>query len=142
MQDAGGADMQKRMLKLNNDLARSAACRYINDAPDGYVVTIAEPTRSLDANARLHAILTDIAREAKYNNQRRGVEFWKGLFVSGWQIATGQKPEIVPGLEGEFVNVRESTTTLTPRRIAELMEYIEAWAAMNGIKLTGEKDDD
>ena len=34
--------MSKRILKLTGNLARQAACRYINEAPEGHVVTIAE----------------------------------------------------------------------------------------------------
>lgn len=65
--------------------------------------------------------------------KRRCIEFWKGLFVSGWQIATGQKAEIIPGLEGEFINIRESTTTLSVKRMACLIEYVQAWAVMNEV---------
>lgn len=128
--------MTKRILKITGEAARKAACREILAAPEGYVVRITEPTRSLDQNAKLHAILSDIANQAQYHGKKRSVEFWKGLFVSGWQIATGERPEIVPGLEGEFINIRESTTTLTVGRMASLIEYITAWAAMNDIRLT------
>jgi hypothetical protein len=67
---------------------------------------------------------------------RRSVEFWKGLFVSGWQIATGKNPEIVPGLEGEFINIRESTTTMSVRKLSSMMEYVIAWSIDNGVQLT------
>jgi hypothetical protein len=112
------------------------AIQAVKDAPDGYVVEIKEPTRKLSQNAKLHAILTDISRQAKYMGKNRSVEFWKGLFVSGWQIATGEKPEIVPGLEGEFINIRESTTTMSVRNLSSLMEYMIAWSIDNGVQLT------
>jgi hypothetical protein len=119
----------KKILILTGDVAREAAKRYIDAAPDGFAVTIGEKTRSLEQNALLHALLQDIADKHQYANKKRSPEFWKGLFVSGWMIATGQKPEIIPGLEGEFINIRESTTTLTPKRISDLIEYIHAWQA-------------
>lgn len=128
--------MSRRILKLTGNLARQAACRYINDAPDGYIFRLTPETRTLDQNAKLHAMLTDISKQAKYLGAKRDVEFWKGLFVSGWQIATGEKPEIVPGLEGEFINIRESTTTIGIRRMASLIEYVQAWAAMNEIQMS------
>jgi hypothetical protein len=40
------------------------AIQAIKDAPDGYVVEIKEPTRKLSQNAKFHAILTDISRQA------------------------------------------------------------------------------
>ena len=99
-----------------------------------------DPTRTLEANARLHAMLTDIARQAQYMGKPRTVEFWKGLFVSGWAIATGQRPEIVPGLEGEFIAIRESTATMSGKRLASVMEYIEAWAINEGVRFRAPED--
>ena len=128
--------MKKTILKITGEAARKAACREVLAAPEGHIVRITPETRSLDQNAKLHAMLTDISRQAKYLGAKRDVEFWKGLFVSGWQIATGEKPEIVPGLEGEFINIRESTTTIGIRRMASLIEYIQAWAAMNGVVMS------
>lgn len=128
--------MSKIILKLTGEAAKKAACREILAAPEGHIVRITPETRTLDQNAKLHAMLTDISRQATYLGAKRDLEFWKGLFVSGWQIATGEKPEIVPGLEGEFVNIRESTTTLGIRRMASMIEYIQAWAAMNEIRFT------
>lgn len=127
--------MNKRIWKLTGEVAKKAACREILAAPEGYVVTLAEATRNLEQNAKLHAILSDISRQSKYHGKNRSVDFWKGVFVSGWQIAIGETPEIVPGLEGEFINIRESTTTLSIKRMASLIEYINAWCAMNGVKL-------
>ena len=128
--------MKKIILKITGEAARKAACREVLAAPEGHIVRITPETRSLDQNAKLHAMLTDISRQAKYLGAKRDVEFWKGLFVSGWQIATGEKPEIVPGLEGEFINIRESTTTIGIRRMASLIEYVQAWAAMNGVVMS------
>lgn len=128
--------MKKIILKITGEAARKAACREVLAAPEGHIVRITPETRSLDQNAKLHAMLTDISRQAKYLGAKRDVEFWKGLFVSGWQIATGEKPEIVPGLENEFVNIRESTTTLGIKRMASLIEYVQAWAAMSGVVMS------
>ena len=99
-----------------------------------------DPTRTLEQNARLHAMLTDIARQAQYMGKPRSVEVWKGIFVSGWAIATGQNPEIIPGLENEFIAIRESTATMSGKRLASVMEYIEAYCAMNEIRLSAPED--
>jgi hypothetical protein len=124
---------EKKIFKFAHKEARRRAADFCLSAPDGWVARFSEPTRSLDQNAKLHAMLTDISRQLTYHGSQRSVEFWKGLFVSGWQIATGEKPEIVPGLEGEFINIRESTTTLTVRRMASLIEYIMAYGSSNGV---------
>lgn len=131
----------KRTLTITGEVARKAICNHVMAADEGYIVTIAEPSRNLEQNAKLHAVLSDIAKQVDYHGKRRSVEFWKGVFVSGWQIATGEKPEIVPGLEGEFINIRESTTTLSIRRMASLIEYISAWCAMSEVKLNDQIKD-
>ena len=127
----------RKTLKLTGDLARQAACRYIMQAHDGYTVTIGEQSRSAEANARLHAMISDVAAQIEYMGKKRSVEFWKGLFVSGWEIATEQKPEIVAGIEGEFINIRQSTTKLSGRKMADLMQYIEAYGVSNGVRFGG-----
>lgn len=124
------------VIRLTSPAARQAAMRQISQAPEGYVCIVKEATRSLEANARLHAMLTDIRNQCEYMGKRRTVEFWKGLFVSGWQIATGQSPEIVPGLEGEFINIRESTATMSGKKIWSVMDYVEAWAVDNGVRFS------
>lgn len=102
-------------------------------------LSVKRETRSLEANARLHAMIADVAKQKLYLGHKRDIQFWKGLFVSGWEIATGQKPEIVPGLEGEFINIRESTTTMSGKKIAGVMEYLEAWGTMNGVVFSAPK---
>jgi hypothetical protein len=42
-------------------------------------------------------------------------------------MATKEGSEMVPGLEGEFVNVRESTALMSKRRGASLIDYAEAF---------------
>lgn len=125
--------MSKRILKLTGSLARQAACRYINEAPEGHVVTIAEPTRSLEQNAMLHPLLTDISRQVEWMGKKRPMLQWKTIMVSAHAIATGQPAEMVIGIEGEVVNLRESTAAMSTRRFSSLVEYVLAWGAQNGV---------
>ncbi len=126
--------------RLVSDEVRRHAARQVLAAPLGKVVEIKDPTRSLDANARFHAMLTDVSRQAEYMGKRRSTEFWKALFVSAWSVATGRNPDIAPGLEGEAIVIRESTATMSGRKLSEVMEYIEAYCAMNGIKLSAREE--
>lgn len=56
------------------------------------------------------------------------------IFVSGHRIATGGEAEMAIGLEGEVINLRESTAKMSIKRLSSLIEYITAWAAENGVK--------
>ena len=97
-------------------------------------ITIEPITRSMEQNAKLHAMLADISKDKTFNNQKLTLEQWKMLFVSGHAIATGGQAKMAIGLEGEVVNLRESTAKMSVARCASLIEYIQAWAAMNGVR--------
>lgn len=122
-------------IHLTNDLRRQAAKREIDTAPDGYTVEIKERTRTADQNAALHAMLTDISRQKDWAGKKRSVDEWKCLMVSGHRIALKQAGEVIPGIEGEFVQLRKSTTAMGVKELGSLLEYVSAWAAMNDVKL-------
>ena len=120
---------------LAHDLARSRAIEAIRTAPAGWRVDIRAPRRSLDQNAKFHAICSDLERHgAQWAGKPRKAEAWKVLLVSGHAVATKEPAEIVPGLENEFVNIRESTAAMTRQRGASLIEYALAFCAALGVK--------
>lgn len=55
----------------------------------------------------------------------------------GHAIATGGSADLVTGLEGETVNIRESTAKMSVARMASLIEYVLAWAANNDFEVNG-----
>ena len=95
-------------------------------APDGWVVLITEPKRTLAQNALLHALLQELEGR-EWFGKPRSLDDWKMLMVSGHAMATKRDAEIVPGVEGELVALRESTANMTKPRLSSLVEYIKAW---------------
>ncbi|MDX3926783.1 MAG: recombination protein NinB [Shinella sp.] len=121
---------------LINDHVRRNALAAVNTAPDGFSVSISEPKRSLDQNAYFHAIVGDIARSpVKWAGKRRNSDEWKALLISGHAVATQKQGEVIPGLEGEFVAIRESSARMSVRRAASLIEYTLAFCAAHNIEL-------
>ena len=93
--------------------------------------------RTLSQNGKFHAICGDVEKSGfSYLGKARSAQQWKVLFVSGHAIATGESVEMVPGLEGEYVNLRESTAAMLKERKSSLIEYTLAWCAMNDVRLT------
>ena len=113
-------------------LAWEAAGKLL-EAHESICVEVREKNRTLEQNAKLHAMLSDIAQQATWQGDRMDVDGWKNLFVSGHTIATKEPYKLVMGLEGELVNVRERTSKMGVRRLASLIEYVGAWAAENGV---------
>lgn len=115
--------------------ARRRAMACVAEAPDGFVVEVREPRRSGDQNAKFHALCSDLAAsDVTWGGKRRTLAQWKVLLVSGHAIATKEGAEMVPGLEGEFVNLRESTAAMSKKRGASLIEYALAFCATNGLE--------
>lgn len=130
---------------LVNERVRNNAIEALRNAPDNYVVTIAEPLRTLDQNAMFHAICSDIAKSGLiFARKPRTAAVWKVLLISAHAEATkgenGEKGnEVVPGLEGEFVNIRESSALMSVRRANSLISYTLAFCDTNQIPLTETK---
>lgn len=99
------------------------------------ILEIRPETRSSAQNRYLHAIFGDVAQQAEWMGKKRTAAEWKVLFCSGHAVATKCGAELIPGLEGEFLNVRESTAKMGKARMASLLEYTLAWCAMNGVML-------
>ena len=124
---------------IRTDHARRAAVSYVASVPVDddrpMVVQIKEMTRNDEQNKKFHAMCGDVAAQALFAGRKLKPAQWKVLFISGHSIATGAGAEIVPGLEGEFCNIRESSAAMGVRRMASLIEYVTAWAMNNGVKL-------
>ncbi|MND54126.1 NinB protein [compost metagenome] len=128
---------QKRNYIIINDRVRDNAIQEIIKAPVGSAVSVGPGTRSISQNDKFHAICSDIAKShMTWAGKRRRADEWKVLLVSGHTKATQGEVEFVPGLEGEFVNIRESTACMSPSRAASLITYAIAFCDQNGIHLT------
>lgn len=126
----------KQLFILRNEAIRRRAMEAVWNAGDNYRVVISEENRTLEQNAKFHAITSDIARSGHHwLGKKRTAAEWKVLLVSGHAVATKEGSEIVPGLEGEFVSLRESTALMSKKRGASLIEYTLAFAAMNDIRI-------
>jgi hypothetical protein len=121
--------MSQRFI-LAHDLARRRAVAAVAEAPEGYVITIAEPKRSGAINAALHAKLTEIAAGREWAGKRWPMEVWKRLLVAAWSRANGEAITLLPALDGAGVDiVQRHTSTMTQRQVSKLLSYVEAWDA-------------
>ena len=128
--------MAKKVYILANPIARNNCLEAVKTAQDGYKVTIAPAGRSLDQNALFHGLCGKLGKAGVvWAGKPRGEQAWKVLLVSGHSVVTKQEVEIVPGLEGEFVNIRESTAQMSKERGTSLIEYTIAHCVANGVNL-------
>jgi hypothetical protein len=101
------------------------------------VLELKPATRSLAENALLHALLTDISKQVEWAGQKRDVETWKRLLTAAWCRAIGEQVELLPAIDGHgFDIVFRRTSKLTVAECAELIEFIQAWAADKGVRFS------
>ena len=124
----------KRFFILAHELARRNAQQAVLEAPTGYVVEIKPKNRTLEQNAKIHALIQDISREVVWANKVQTVETWKRLLTAAWLRARGEPVEMLPAIDGHGVDiVFRPTSKLTVEEMSEFIEYIQAWAAEQGI---------
>ena len=117
-------------ISLNSPTLRQFAASYILDAaPDGCVVSFKEPTRSLEQNSRLWAMLSEIAEQVEWYGKRLTAEDWKTVFT-----ASLRQTRVVPTIDGDgFVPLGMSTSKMSVAEMSALMELIEAFGAQRGV---------
>jgi hypothetical protein len=134
--------MSRRVFFLEHQVARRRAAQAIAEADVGDKVTIEPKKRTDDQNRRFHWLCGLLAKSAvTWAGKKRTAVQWKVLMVSGHAVATGEGAEMVPGVEGEFVNLRESTALMSVRRGTSLIEYTQAFMVDKDIEIPVFEDD-
>ena len=95
------------------------------------VVEVKKETRSLEQNARMWAMLTDVSKQVVWYGRKLTPEDWKHVFT-----ASLTKQEVVPGIDGGFVVLGKSTSQMTKAEMSELQELMQAFGAQQGVKFT------
>lgn len=119
----------KQLFRLVTPTARQMASRAVIQAPDGFVCEIKPRTRSLDANAKMWAMLTDISRQVEWYGQHLTNEEWKDVMT-----AALKRQKVVPGLEGGFVVIGARTRNMTVKEMSEMVELLYSFGAEHDVK--------
>lgn len=119
-----------RPLVITGEASRKAICRHVLAAPEGYVIKISEPTRNLEQNAKMWAMLADLESQCEWNGVKLVAEEWKDLLSAGLV-----QSKVVPNLGGNgFVILGQRTSRLTKSQFAALIELIQAFGSERGVE--------
>ena len=113
---------------LDSRYRREQAHKLIDAAPVGAVMTVAPPKRTIPQNARFYAMLSDVSR-AMPGGRKLTPDLWKAVFMN----ACGFAVQFETGLSGEPFPVGFKSSRLSKKQMGELMDFIEAWGAENGV---------
>jgi len=118
----------KQLFVLAHPVARQRAMSCIEQAPDGMVVEVREPNRTLEQNAKLWAALTDLAEQVDWHGNRLTAEEWKDVMS-----AALKRQKVVPGIDGGFVVLGQRTSRMSKREFGDLIELIQAFGVDRGV---------
>ncbi len=91
-------------------------------------LTIKKEKRSLPQNAKMWATLTDIANQVEWHGEKLSPDDWKTMLT-----ASLRKQKAVPGIDGGFVVLGESTSRMTKEEMSELLELAIAFGAQHEV---------
>ncbi len=100
------------------------------------VLEIKPATRSLEQNSRLWAMLDEISDQVDWYGRKLTPEEWKHVFT-----AALKKQDVVPGLDGGFVVLGQSTSNMSVAEMTELIELSTAFGTQQGVKFRAFVDD-
>jgi len=124
----------KRFFRLVHNQARRLAADCVWQVPDGWVVKISEPTRSLDQNAAQWPILEAFAEQLDWQINGRACKLtadeWKDILTSAFRQDVAR---IAPGLDGGMVLLGARTSQFGKREFSDWLEFLQATAAERGV---------
>jgi hypothetical protein len=118
----------QRSVRLTGSVQRAHAKAQIDAAEDGWIAIVKEPTRSVEQNAKMHAMLTDIANQ-KPMGWTKTPETWKAILCH----ACGYTMRFEMGLDGHPFPIGIKTSTLSVKQMSQLIEFMYSFGAEQGI---------
>lgn len=123
--------MPRASYVLWNSESREKVARWAMSLPFGTRVEFKEPKRSTDQNARMWAMLTDVATQLPWHGIKLTPDDWKLVFLD----ALKREVRMVPNLDGNgFVNLGRSSSDLSKAEMSDLMEIIAEFGARHGVQ--------
>lgn len=118
---------------LAHDMARERAIHGVRTAPQGYAVTIEEPTRTKDQNAALWPLLDEISEQVIWCGSYLTADEWKDVFTA---TLYGQKS--VPNLDKTgFIILGRRSSKMSKKDFSELLDLISAFAVEHDVIFKG-----
>jgi hypothetical protein len=122
--------MTRALLVLSSDEVRAKAAKWARSAPPHTRVEFKAPKRTLPQNARMWAMLTDVAEQVPWHGLKLSPDDWKLIFLD----ALKTELRLVPNIDGNgFVNLGRSSSDLSKEEMGNLMDLIEAFGAKHGV---------
>ena len=115
---------------IQTDEDRRFLCQIVRDVPLGTFVEMGRPKRSLPQNAKMWAMLGEVASQVQHAGRFYTDKQWKLLFMH----ALGQEIEFIPSLDGStFIPYEGASSEMKVGEMSDMIEFMYAWGTQNGV---------
>lgn len=129
--------MEKQTYLIRDNRIRQNCIEAIQNLPTNtdrpLQIIIQEDTRSLAQNRMLWACLRDVSQQVVWYGKKLDSDSWKNIFSASLK---GQ--ETVPGINGGFVVLGQSTSKMRVSEMRDLIELIHAFGAEHNVRFSDE----
>ncbi len=126
----------KKTFIMAHAVARAHALQAVEDAPEGYVITVSEPTRNLEQNAAQWPILQAFADQLQWpvNGAMEWLtaDEWKDILTAAFKRETVR---VAMGLDGGMVMLGSRTSKFSKAQFSEWLDFLNATAAARGVEV-------
>ena len=131
----------KRVFILAHAQARNNAAKYINEAPDGYMVTFSEPTKKRIQEEKYHAQIGDVAKQTIYAGQKWDEDDMKRILVDEFadEMRSLGTPlhgdsRLIPSENGRrVIQLGVQTRDFYVKEASAFIEWLYAYGAMRDV---------
>lgn len=122
---------RSRPIILDRPANRETAAQWCRTAPHGTVIEFREAKRSDPQNSALWGLLAQIQRQRPtHNGVKMTPDLWKIVFMQAW----GCEVTLMPTLNNDgFFPMGYRSSKLTKAEFADLLTFILAWCAQEGL---------
>lgn len=132
---------ERRVFILAHPEARRRALAYVAEAPEGYVVKVSEPNRTLAQNAAQWPYLVAFSKQLLWpvngSMVRLEPDEWKAVLTAAFE---GETVRLAAGLNGGVVMLGMKTSKLGVKRFSEWFDFLQAVAADRGVVVYPERE--
>lgn len=129
--------MEKQTYLIIDNRIRQNCIEAIQNLPTNtdrpLQIIIQEDTRSLAQNRMLWACLRDVSQQVVWYGKKLDSDSWKNIFSASLK---GQ--QTVPGINGGFVVLGQSTSKMRVSEMRDLITLIHAFGAEHNVKFSDE----
>ena len=123
-----------QLFVLAHDVARRRAIQAVQDAPDGMVITIKDPTRNLEQNAAQWPLLDAIAAQLPWPVNGEMVmitsEEFKDILTAAFNH---DRVRLAQGVGGGVVMLGARTSKMSKQTFSEWLDFLNWFCADRGV---------